>query len=411
MSGRAKDDARRLRIGLIWTQFSAYHVDRLEAVGRRLSDRLDVVAIEVAPRSTTYAWEPSGTVAHTQKRQIFPGAVFERIPLVRRFIGQLRELARCDHVFIGVAYSHLDIILIAVILRLMGKRVVMMTASKFDDHPRFALKEWLKAQLLSCFSEAIVGGCRQYDYVRFLGFRRRRVLPGYNTVSMERVQRQATETGAAFDRPFAQRSFVFVGRFVAKKNIETMLAAYADYADATGSDARRLTMVGDGPLADALRAQCRDLNIADLVDFTGFLPSAQVSARLAQGLALVLVSGEEQWGLVINEGLAVGLPVIASYEVGAREALVRNLQNGCLVQSGSVRSIARAFAYVAADEKRWQTMARRSRERAWLADTERFADAVELIVFPGQEPAATDHARFVEAVLVEANCLDAPDDA
>lgn len=406
MSGDAS--RRRLRIGLIWTQFSAYHVDRLEAVGRRLSDRAEVVAIEVASTSTTYAWEPSGAVAYTEKRQIFPGQAYERLPFLRRFWGQLRELARCDAVFVGVAYSNPDIILIALILRLMGKPVVMMTASKFDDHPRFALKEWLKAQLLSCFSGAIVGGGRQYDYVRFLGFRKRRVMPGYNTVSMERVRRQADAAGAQTGRRFADRSFVYVGRFVAKKNIETMLEAYALYAQGAGAQARRLIMVGDGPLGAALRTQCQQLGIAGLVDFTGFLASEQVSATLAQGLALVLVSGEEQWGLVINEALAVGLPVIASFEVGAREALVRNLQNGCLVQSRSIESIARAFAFVAGDERRWQAMARHSHERAWLADSERFADAVELFIFPGQEPAATDHARFAAAVLVEANCAVSP---
>lgn len=394
---------RRPRIGLIWTQFSAYHIDRLEAVGRRLSDRVEVVAIEVASTSTTYAWEPSGAVRNAVKRQIFPGEAYERIPFFRRFRGQLRELARCDAVFVGVAYSNPDIILIALILRLLGKPVVMMTASKFDDHPRSALKEWFKAQLLSCFSGAIVGGGRQHDYVRFLGFRARRVLPGYNTVCMERVRHQAAEAGASTGYSFDNRNFVYVGRFVAKKNIETMLQAYSIYAHAAGERARRLIMVGDGPLDTALHAQCAQLGIAHLVDFTGFLTAAQVSAKLAQGLALVLVSGEEQWGLVINEALAVGLPVIASFEVGAREALVRNLLNGCLVQSGSIESIAQAFAFVAHDEPRWQAMAWHSRERAWLADSERFADAVELMVFPGQEPAATDHARFAAAVLVESS--------
>lgn len=397
-------NGRRPRIGLIWTQFSAYHVDRLEAVGRRLCDRVEVVAIEVASTSTTYAWEPSGAVENTVKRQIFPGQAYERLPFFRRFWGQLRELARCDAVFVGVAYSKPDIILIALILRLMGKQVVMMTASKFDDHPRSAVKEWFKAQLLSCFSGAIVGGGRQFDYVRYLGFRARRVLPGYNTVSMARVRRQAAEAGGNIDRPFADRGFVYIGRFVAKKNIETMLEAYAHYAHAAGKQARRLTMAGDGPLGEALRAQCEQLGIAGLVDFTGFLPSNEVSATLAQGLALVLVSDEEQWGLVINEALAVGLPVLTSFEVGAREALVRNLQNGCVVQSHSVESIARSFAFIAGDAARWQAMVQHSRERAWLADSERFADAVELFIYPGQEPAATDHARFAEAVLVEANC-------
>lgn len=389
------------RIGLIWAQFSAYHVDRLEAVGRRLEGRAEVVAVEVAPKSETYAWEPSGGVRGATKHQIFPGEVFDRIGTWRRFWGQLRALAGCRHVFVGIPYSQLDIILIALILRLMRRSVIVMTASKFDDHPRLAIREWLKKQLLSVFSAALVGGCRQHDYLRYLGFRTRRVLPGYNAVSMERVRRQASAMNEGRAIAFEERSFVFVGRFVAKKNIETMLDGYAAYVRIAGRGARRLTMVGDGPLRDALSDQCAELGIAELVEFTGFLTAPQVSARLAGGLALVLVSGEEQWGLVINEALAVGLPVIASYEVGAREALLRNLVNGFLVQSGSIESIAEALVHVDCMEADWRHLSAHSLERAWLADSERFADAVELLVFPGSEPAATDHARFVDAILVE----------
>ena len=62
----------------------------------------------------------------------------------------------------------MDIILIALILRLMRRSVIVMTASKFDDHPRLAIREWLKKQLLSVFSAALVGGCRQHDYLRYL---------------------------------------------------------------------------------------------------------------------------------------------------------------------------------------------------------------------------------------------------
>lgn len=396
-------DAPLPRVGLIWAQFSAYHVDRLEAVGRRLGGRAEVIAIEVAPRSETYAWEPSGTVQRTTKLRLFPDQVYDRIGRWRRFWRQLRALAPCRHVFVGIAYSQFDILAISLILRLMGRQVVMMTASKFDDRPRLAIKEWIKGRLLGSFSAAVVGGCRQYDYVRFLGFRRRPVLPGYNTVSMDRVRRQAAEAGGGASVPFTARSFIFVGRFVAKKNIELMLQGYAAYAKAAGPRARRLTMVGDGPLQAALAAQCLDLGIEGLVDFTGFLSAPQVSARLAGGLALVLVSAEEQWGLVINEALAVGLPVLASYEVGAREALVRNLLNGCLVQSGSVESVARAMAFIDTNEEDWRALSAHSAERAWLADSERFADAVELLVFPGSEPAASDHARFVETVLVESS--------
>lgn len=386
-------------VGLIWAQFSAYHVDRLEAVGRRLDGRANVLAVEVTSKSSTYAWDPSGDVRNTTKKRLFAGEIYEKIPWWKRLRRQFGALRRCDIVFIGVPYSMPDIVLLSLVLRLMGKTVVMMTASKFDDFERTATTEMLKSLLLRTYSAAIVGGRRQYEYVRFLGFRNRPVLPGYNTVSMDRVRHQASVRGTA-QVAFADRAFIYVGRFVEKKNLETMLEAYALYARGAGSGARPLDMIGDGALKPALVERSRALGISDLVRFVGFLSAEAVSARLAGGLALVLVSGEEQWGLVVNEALAVGLPIIASTEIGAREALVRNLINGFIVESGAVESIAFAFARLT-DEATWDRFSAHSHERAWLADSERFADAVELLVFPRSERARADHDRFAAAILID----------
>ncbi|MCH7629213.1 MAG: glycosyl transferase family 1, partial [Proteobacteria bacterium] len=124
---------RQPTIGLIWTQFSAYHVDRLEAVGRRLAGRARVLSVEVASKSATYAWDPSGEVAGTEKKRLFPGESHEAIPIWRRFRAELKVLRQCDVIFVGVPYSEPDIIALSYILRAMGKRVVMMTASKFYD--------------------------------------------------------------------------------------------------------------------------------------------------------------------------------------------------------------------------------------------------------------------------------------
>lgn len=387
-------------VGLLWTQFSAYHIDRLEAASRRLDGQARVLAVEITSGSRTYAWEPSGEVFGTEKIQLFPGKVYEAISPLRRFWAELRVLRRCDVAFIGVAYSEPDIIFLAFVLRMLGIKVVMMTASKFDDRPRSAFKEFLKRFTLSGYHAAIVGGRRQYDYVRFLGFNRRLVMPGYNTVSMARVREQA---GHVAKVPFAEKPFIFVGRFVDKKNIETMLAAFALYSRQTGARARSLIMIGDGPLRPALDQMCDELGIAGLVQFTGFLTAPQVSARLATGLALVLVSAEEQWGLVINEALAVGLPIIASFEVGAREALVRDLINGFCVESRVAADIAPAMLRIGSGERAWQAMSAHSLDRSWLADSERFADAVELTINPLAEPARTNHARFEQAILIDAN--------
>ncbi len=384
-------------VGFLWAQFSAYHVDRLEAVAARLAGRARVISVEVATKSQLYAWEPSGAVKDTEKLTLFPGGTYESISPARRWLAKFFALRRCDTVFFGVGYNEPDIIVLSWALRLVGVRVVMMTASKFDDRPRSAAFELFKKLLLSSYSAALVGGCRQQSYVRYLGFRRRTVQPGYNTVSMARVRREAA-VALAENTPFAARPFIFVGRFVNKKNIEILLSAYGQYAAQAGKAAHRLMLIGSGPLEAKMRQQCRDVGIEGLVDTPGFLPAPQVSAMLARGLALLLPSREEQWGLVVNEALAVGLPVVASSQIGAREALVHNLINGYVIEPGGVEAMVHAMTAIASDAENWQRMSAKSLEYSWLADAERFADSAELLIFPGAEPARSDHARFAAMI-------------
>lgn len=391
--------ARRIRLALIWAQFSAYHVDRLQAVGRRLADRADVLSVEVCARSAAYAWEASADVAGTRKIRLFEDRRFEDIAPVRRWWAMFRAVRGCDIVYLGIGYNEPDALFLAWTLRLSGVRVVMMSASKWDDRPRRAAFELFKSLLLQPYSAALVGGRRQHEYARLLGFNRRPVRIGYNTVDIERIRAQALVGPRPVGLNFAERPFVFVGRFVRKKLLTRTLDAYAGYVRRCEGTPHRLRLVGSGECEPDLRRQAEILGIATLVDWPGFLAAPQVAECLAESLALILVSEEEQWGLVVNEALALGIPVIASAQIGAREALVRNLENGFVVEPGSIDGLTEAMLAVTASEAAWHDLSARARERAWLGDTERFADAVELFSFPGAEPAASSYAAFAGAIL------------
>jgi glycosyltransferase involved in cell wall biosynthesis len=389
--------SRLPQVALLWTQFAAYHVDRCEAVAARLAGRAEVIAVEVATTSTTYAWAPSGAVAGARKITLFPGESWESITVLRRLVRQFRLLRRCRMVCLGVGYNAPDILLLAWLLRLGGVHVVLFSESKFDDLPRRAGFELGKALVLAPFRSAVVGAGRHMDYFRFLGFRRRPVLPGYDSVNLARVLAQGGGVTAPDGVPHDQRHFIFVGRFVAKKNLLELIAGYGAYCAMAGRAAHRLILVGAGPEEQAMRARIADLGIADNVDLPGFVGAEAVSRLLAGALALTLVSTVEQWGLVVNEALAFHLPVIVSSAVGSRDALVRNLVNGYVVENGSISGIARAMAAMA-DEAQWRRLVAGSRDLAWLGDTERLADAVELLFDPTASAAAANIARFKAAI-------------
>ncbi|MFM5908267.1 MAG: glycosyltransferase [Novosphingobium sp.] len=364
-------------VALVWAQFAAYHIDRCEAVARRLNGRAEVLAVEVATASKVYAWEPSGEVAGARKITLFPGQSYEKIAPFRRFTAMFRALRHCDWVMIGISYADPSVIMLTWALRLCGVKLVVFSESKDDDKPRQPGREAIKRLALGCYHGAIVGATRHMAYMRKLGFRSRPVLPGYDGVGLARIREQAEGKLAPEGHDFAARDFVFVGRFVDKKNLINLLEGFAIYARQAGPAARRLVLAGSGEEEPQMRATIARHGLGQLVDFPGFLTAEQVSALLARSLALVLVSREEQWGLVVNEALSLGLPVIVSHQVGSGDVLVRDGENGFVVSSESPGQIADALTRMARDESDWRRLVQSSHDRAWLGDTDRLADAVE----------------------------------
>ncbi len=367
------------QVAILFSQFAAYHVDRVEAAARRLAGRAEVLAVEYATTSATYAWEPAEGFSHARHITLFPGKNYDEVGHMARFRAAMKAVRGADMVCIGVPYSERDIIALSWRLSAAGKNVVMMTESKFDDFPRRLAREAGKARILSAYKAAMVGGLRQRDYLRFLGFGDKPIVPGYDTVGLDRIRAQ----GVGETPRFEDRDFIFVGRFVTKKNLETLLAAYARYRELAGEAAHGLVMAGDGELADTLKAQA-----GEGVEFTGFLRAEDVSKRLARSLALCLVSTEEQWGLVVNEAAAFGVPSIVSHAVGARDALVRTAVTGYVVEPQSVESIARAMLALSQSEAAWQRYSDATAARAHLGDSERFADGMEALLDPSGEGAA-----------------------
>lgn len=373
-------DSRKLPVvALLWTQFSPYHIDRCEAVVANIDGKATVLACEVATSSTTYAWSPSGVVSGAQKVTLFPGQSYQSVGRWKQLKALYLTLRAANAVFVGISYAEPEIVALTWLLRLAGKRVYMMTESKFDDRPRRIELEIIKPLIFAAYHGALVGGRRQAEYVKFLGYRKRRVVEGYDCVGLDRVRRLGAHPPAPAGPAFEERPFVFVARFVAKKNLLTLLDAYERYASMCHQP-RRLILVGGGELEPQVQARLAGSPIEALVDRPGFLQADGVAQTLSGALTLILPSLEEQWGLVVNEALAFNLPIILSENVGSRDTLVANLVNGYVVESGSIEGFAQAMLAMGADETLWRRMVEESGKRAHLGDAPRFGEAVAALL-------------------------------
>jgi glycosyltransferase involved in cell wall biosynthesis len=130
-----------------------------------------------------------------------------------------------------------------------------------------------------------------------------------------------------------QDYFLASARFVEKKNLSMLIQAYAEYRDRSqgtgGTDPGYnagapwdLVLLGDGPLREAINNQLSTLNLQSHVHLPGFKPYDELPVYYALANAFVHASTTEQWGLVVNEAIASGLPVIVSNRCGCAPELV-----------------------------------------------------------------------------------------
>lgn len=213
--------------------------------------------------------------------------------------------------------------------RLHGRTSVLMSESTADDHPRVAWKEGMKSLLIrSLFDWAVAGGRAHVRYLRQLGVPAGRIAGFYDVVDNRWYRdgvKLARQQGApAYGLPTDY--FLYVGRLAEEKNVQGLLQSWMKYRADGGT--WPLVLVGDGAEAAALRAQAAASPYATDVHFAGHKGSREMLPYYAFAGCFVLPSAREPWGLVVNEAMASGLPVIVSSRCGCAEDLVEHGENG-----------------------------------------------------------------------------------
>jgi len=215
-----------------------------------------------------------------------------------------------------------------------------------ESHHRKArggVKQLVKRALLSQIVRPAAGGlavgtlARRYLESYGLPASRIRILP--NTIDVpayaaaaERARRDAARIRR--DRDLPDRFAFFAGRLVEVKGVRELLAAQF----AAGVAAAPLLIAGDGPLA-------RDVRAAGSagVRLLGFRQPQELIELYALAERTVVPSLSEPWGVVVNEALACGSPVIVSDAVGAAHDLVRQGVDGTIVPAGDVDALSAAL--------------------------------------------------------------------
>ena len=180
------------------------------------------------------------------------------------------------------------------------------------------------------------------------------------------------------DAPRSTVRVLAVGRLLPRKGFDRLIASFAD---AGAMNPRlELRLVGTGPERERLGAQARLLGL-DSAEFLGFLDQSRLAEVYADSDVFVFPSLQEEFGFVLLEAMAAGLPCIASPYAGATHDLIRDGENGLVVDPHDQMALTSALLSLAADpaaRRRLGDQARRdSGRRTPSATADGYLAAVE----------------------------------
>jgi glycosyltransferase involved in cell wall biosynthesis len=142
-----------------------------------------------------------------------------------------------------------------------------------------------------------------------------------------------------------------------------------------------LVFAGDGPLRKSLEEEARSTGLAERVRFLGFVNQTKLPAVYCSSDLFVLSSQYESFGVVVNEAMLCGCPVILSDHVGARFDLVRDTETGFVYPVGNVESLTNLLSEIlpARDQLKRMANAARKRMEDWspAENIEALVEAIE----------------------------------
>ncbi len=194
------------------------------------------------------------------------------------------------------------------------------------------LRRWKLAKLHG--SSMPIWGIGQFavdEYRREFGPRRSYFnLPYFS--DLERFARARSQAGR-------ERVFLFCGSLIERKGVDLMARAFVQLAAEVPGV--RLRIAGDGELRQSLAQLLRP--VSHRVEFLGFKDWSDLPELYASADVLCVPSRYDGWGLVVPEGLASGLPVIATERMGAALEFVQTGVNGWLIPAGDEMAIRAAM--------------------------------------------------------------------
>jgi glycosyltransferase involved in cell wall biosynthesis len=281
-------------------------------------------------------------------------------------ISELRR-GRYDALLVN-GHNHATYLIAMFASRLLGTSVLV----RCDTHlllRRSALKRWLRKPLMGLLYRGLCSFClpigtlnRQFYLSHGVSEDRLFLVPFAVDNEYFKLRAESTRPKAELKKelglPQEKAVILFASKLISRKRPMDLLMAF--------QAARRrdlqavLVFVGSGEQEKLLRDYVREHEIPDVL-FFGFQNQSELPKFYSVADVFVLPSENEPWGLVLNEVMCAGLPVIASDEIGAVPDLVRHRENGFAFSSGNIAELCEYIHEIMNDAEMRKRMGEASR--------------------------------------------------
>lgn len=382
-------DTQSITLVIHWSRFGPYHVARLNAAFRELKPLgIHVVGLETASQDKTYGWQIVNTPTIYKRYVAFPGQNLEEISTKRIWNGITSILNKINPQVVAIpGYRTPDALSSLTWCKMHRRATILMSDTKRDDAPRNNFKEWIKSRFINEFDAALCAGKPHRKYLESLGMNPSNIFDGYDVVyndyfwyGAEKARQDPAQyrslPGLETSHPF----FLASARFIKCKNIEGLLRAYSSYRgrlanSCNGPTPWRLVILGDGEERNILENLIYSEGIQG-VSLPGFLQIDVLPAYYGLASVFIHPSYKDTWGLVVNEAMAAGLPVLASNRCGCALDLISEGENGFLFSPEDQAALVDQMVLISSDNVNLRAMGQASRDRINQWTPERFAQGI-----------------------------------
>ena len=320
----------------LWAHYKAIIFNELQKIIRQNpADELFVVQIASVEKSRVNLSDSDLSI-HQYPYKLLHEGTLEEVGTWTRISGVIKTIREFNPTVVNLT-GYYDSASWAVLLycKIKSIKTVLSNESTAGDHSRNNIKEFIKSLIIRQFDGFFNFGTLSKDYLLSLGGRPDQMLVNLNcvdNVALRRIYEKSVENRKIEQQKLglAPKNFIFVGRLIEFKNLFRFLEAFGVAQQKTHQD-WGVIILGDGALKSDLQDFITKKNIKK-VSFQKGVSWQQVPEYLALSDVLVLPSYSEPWGLVVNEAMACGLPVLVSEQCGCAIDLVRNGENGYTFQ-------------------------------------------------------------------------------